>query len=50
MSRRAPGILPDGANGAAYTNLTFTTAGGGAFAPPFTWGVASGSLRCRRGW
>ena len=44
----APGILPDGANGVPYTNLTFT-ATGGAFTPPYTWGVAPGSLALPQG-
>ena len=38
----APGILPDGTNGVAYTNITFS-ATGGAFSPPYTWAVAPGS-------
>ena len=38
----APGILPDGINGVAYTNTSFS-ATGGAFTPPYTWGLAAGS-------
>ena len=34
------GILPDGSRGAAYAPITLTTAGGGAFLPPFTWSAA----------
>jgi hypothetical protein len=36
------GILPDGTNGMAYTNIAFT-ATGGAFTAPYTWGLAPGS-------
>jgi hypothetical protein len=40
-----PPTLPDGATNAAYAS-TFSVANGtgGAFTPPFTWGLASGSL------
>jgi hypothetical protein len=34
------GVLPDGTSGAAYAPVTFTTAGGGAFLPPFTWSAS----------
>ncbi len=37
-----PPTLPDGTNGVAYPAQTFTAAGG-AFSPPYTWALASGS-------
>ena len=33
----SPSTLPNGANASPYTPVQFTTAGGGAFVPPFTW-------------
>jgi hypothetical protein len=38
--RISPATLPAGASGAAYGPVTFTTTGGGAFEPPFTWSWA----------
>jgi hypothetical protein len=41
----SPAALPNGANGSAYAPVQFTTTGGGAFQPPFTWsatGLPSG--------
>lgn len=41
----SPATLPNGAHGSAYVPVQFTTAGGGAFQPPFTWsatGLPSG--------
>jgi hypothetical protein len=35
----SPASLPDGTNNVAYPATTFTTTGGGAFTPPFTWSV-----------
>jgi hypothetical protein len=40
--------LPDGTNGVAYTNITFT-ATGGAFTAPYTWGLAPGSSALPQG-
>ena len=35
----SPASLPDGTNNVAYPATTFTTTGGAAFSPPFTWTV-----------
>ncbi|HUA67803.1 MAG TPA: Ig domain-containing protein [Candidatus Saccharimonadales bacterium] len=35
----SPTSLPDGTNNVPYPATTFTTTGGGAFTPPFTWAV-----------
>jgi hypothetical protein len=35
----SPTSLPDGTNNVPYPATTFTTSGGGAFSPPFTWSV-----------
>lgn len=35
----SPASLPDGTNNVLYPATTFTTTGGGAFSPPFTWSV-----------
>ncbi|HTX20891.1 MAG TPA: Ig domain-containing protein [Candidatus Aquilonibacter sp.] len=37
----SPTSLPDGTNNVPYPATTFTTTGGGAFTPPFTWSVLS---------
>ena len=36
----SPASLPNGVNAVAYTPVQFTTAGGGAFQPPFTWSAS----------
>jgi hypothetical protein len=35
----SPASLPDGTNNVPYPPTTFTTTGGGALTPPFTWSV-----------
>ena len=45
MIQVSPASVSDGTNAVAYAPVTFTTTGGGAFEPPFTWsatGLPSG--------